>query len=240
MLKEKEEKLLQGHSNNQVVKIGETVHRKLSSNSDYVHKLLLLLEEKKYPYSPRFLGLDDQGREVLTYLNGDIARGNINWTNEQLIQVVKMIKSFHDQTEGTQLAEEMEVVCHNDLAPWNLVIKDSQPLGFIDFDDAAPGYRINDFVYFLWTFLDLGSNIPISIQTKRIRLLFDVYGGLNPENLVDALLETQNKILKKRVALLRNTDTNEEKEFSRRRIESIKAQIKWVEEHRKEIEEELE
>ena len=61
-----------GHSTSSITKMGNTVHRSLNKNSEYVHNLLLLLEEKRYLYSPKFLGIDDKDREILTYLNGDI------------------------------------------------------------------------------------------------------------------------------------------------------------------------
>jgi hypothetical protein len=36
-----------------------------------VHQLLLHLEKKGFAGSPRFLGLDEQGREILTFLEGE-------------------------------------------------------------------------------------------------------------------------------------------------------------------------
>jgi hypothetical protein len=38
--------------------------------SPAVHDLLRHLESVGFPYSPRVLGVDEQGREILTYLHG--------------------------------------------------------------------------------------------------------------------------------------------------------------------------
>lgn len=211
-----------------VVKIGNTVHRPLNSNSEYIHQLLQLLEQKQYPYSPRYLGIDENGREILTFIKGDIARGDIQWTNEQLIHITKMIKQFHDATEGCKLTEGKEVVCHNDLAPWNLVIQNSQPVAFIDFDDSKPGYRIYDFAYFLWTFLDLRNGTSVEEQVRRIKLLNKEYGEFNSKDLINAIIKQQKKILKKRRSLAKKAKSLEEREFSKGKIKEIEGEMKWV------------
>ncbi len=116
-----EEILHPGESTAGVVKIGNTVRRTQNTNSEFVHRLLLLLEEESYPYSPRYLGIDDQGREILSFVEGPIAR-EVEFTEDLLNQAILMIKQFHDATCGSELAGKEEVVCHGDLAPWNFVL----------------------------------------------------------------------------------------------------------------------
>jgi tRNA A-37 threonylcarbamoyl transferase component Bud32 len=235
MFKEKEEKFSQGHSNKEVVKVGNTARRAICKNSEYVHELLQHLEEKRYPYSPKFVGMDDKGREILTFLDGDIARGDIDWTDEQLRQITRMIKEFHNATEGSNLVGDKEVVCHNDLAPWNLVIKNSKPVGFIDFDDSTPGYRIDDFAYFLWTFLDLGRDISVKEQGRKIQILSKEYGEFKPKKLIKSILRQQKKILKKRRYLSKNANTKGERHLSKTKIDEIKSEMEWVRENKEEI-----
>jgi len=52
-----EEQKLSGGQNTDVVRIGDTVHRPFGPNSDYVHKVLTFLEEKKYQNFPGYLGI---------------------------------------------------------------------------------------------------------------------------------------------------------------------------------------
>ena len=54
------------------VRIGEHVHRALNDRSDYVHELLRFLSVHDFGGSPRLRGLDEDGREVLEYVPGDV------------------------------------------------------------------------------------------------------------------------------------------------------------------------
>ena len=54
-----------------VVRGRDTVRRPLQPWSPSVHELPLHLEKIGFGYAPRFLGVDDQGREVLSFVDGE-------------------------------------------------------------------------------------------------------------------------------------------------------------------------
>ncbi len=54
------------------VRVGNTVRRPAGSSRAAVRDLLLHLESIGFDGAPRYLGIDDQGREVLTWIDGDV------------------------------------------------------------------------------------------------------------------------------------------------------------------------
>jgi tRNA A-37 threonylcarbamoyl transferase component Bud32 len=236
MSKPIESQLLGGRTATEVVRIGNTVRHLVGPHSEFKHALLKLLEEKSFGHAPRFLGIDEKGREILTFIEGRVSHGEISWTDDQLIKVVQMLKDFHNATAGNELAGEKEVVCHNDIAPWNTVLENNVPIAFIDFDDAAPGNRIDDLAYFLWTFLELGNNVPADVQAVKMQKLCEVYGLVDKHKLVDAILEQQEKTLAKREMLAKDAEDQESREFLASRADIIRLEIKWVKANKKILE----
>ena len=58
------------------VRVGQTVRRTGNPWSPAVLDLLRHLEREGFAGAPRALGFDDQGREVLTYIEGEVGRGD--------------------------------------------------------------------------------------------------------------------------------------------------------------------
>ncbi|WP_040952051.1 aminoglycoside phosphotransferase family protein [Gorillibacterium massiliense] len=169
------EEVLSGGNINNVVRVGETVRRNAKPNP-FVHELLEHLEKIGYPYSPRYIGIDDKGREVLSYLDG-VVSGNeypeidkYMWSDEVLVELAKLLRKYHDATVGFKTSTKSdneypepslhEVICHNDAALYNIVFKDQRPVGIIDFDMAGPGPRNWDIAYTLYTCVPLTAFSP--------------------------------------------------------------------------------
>ncbi|WP_405522359.1 phosphotransferase [Streptomyces canus] len=197
-----EESVLGGGAVNEVVRVGETVRRTPSQRSAFVRELLALFESARWQGAPRFLGVDEHGRETFGYLEGRAAvtlpervaaRDDV-----ALVEVARLVRAFHDLTHGTPLAGDRDVVCHNDLAPKNTVyaVADGvwRPSAFIDWDLAAPGARIHDVAHVCWQYLDLGPAVTdVAEAARRIRLVCDAYGLDGRDRLLDTVLWWQDR-----------------------------------------------
>ncbi len=141
--------------------------------------------------APRPLGLDERGREVLTFIPGTVAwpdHFHLLHPDDQLRRVARLIRDFHDAVAGfTPPADAQwqalipadgdEIISHHDLAPWNLVISDGQ-WAFIDWDTAAPGTRLWDLAYAIHGFIPLTANLTYQRRhdaSQRLRLFADAY-----------------------------------------------------------------
>lgn len=58
--------------NGQVVRVGDEVHRPRTQGAELVESFLLHLELVGFDASPRFLGIDESGRQVLTFVEGEV------------------------------------------------------------------------------------------------------------------------------------------------------------------------
>ncbi len=163
-----DETVLEGGNSNVVVKVGATVRRLTGPHSEAVHGLLRHLEHAGFEASPRFLGIDDRGREILTFVEGKVGTYPMDAgarSLEALESATAILRALHDATRGLQLppgyadhavrGTTPEVVCHWDAAPYNYVFDDTRAVGLIDFDNAGPGRRIDDLAYFAYRFAPL-------------------------------------------------------------------------------------
>jgi aminoglycoside phosphotransferase (APT) family kinase protein len=227
-----EEVLAGGQTTAGVVRVGDTVRRLTASHSPFVHALLRHLEDRGFDGAPCFLGIDESGREILSFVEGDVAHGVDAWSDVHLERVARLVRGFHDATAGSALAGVEEVVCHNDLAPWNLVLSGGTPAAFIDFDGAAPGSRANDLGYVLWVFLDLGKpGTSVAQQGRRARLMCDAYGSVDVEAVPDAIRRRQRHTLRFRERQATTCSDPALRAFAAERVELIRMMIDWTDTH---------
>lgn len=229
---------LRGGSINEVVRVGETVRRLPGPRDDFVHHLLVFFEQQGWTGAPRFLGIDGQGREVLSYLGGYAPAdscGHPGHSLEGLTLLARLVRQFHDLTAGTPLAGDQEVVCHNDLSPKNTVYSAAvpdRPIAFIDWDLAAPGTRIHDVAHMCWQYLKLGPDAEVRASADRLQWLCDAYGIDDRDAVVDTILWWQERCWRgiesgaaegdAAMIALRDTGT----------VDMVRAAHKWVARHR--------
>ncbi|WP_449344183.1 phosphotransferase enzyme family protein [Streptomyces nigrescens] len=192
MTHEEEQPLTGGNVSDGVVRVGDTVRRPAGPWTPAVHALLTHLYEGGFRAAPRPLGIDDQGREVLTFVPGSVVwpdRFSLLEPAERLARVARLIREFHDavqdftpppdpQWQVLLLAEGNEIIAHQDLAPWNLVVGEDDEWAFIDWDTAAPGSRLWDVAYAVHGFIPLSAHPgrQRADAGERLRIFADAYG----------------------------------------------------------------
>jgi Ser/Thr protein kinase RdoA (MazF antagonist) len=181
-VRETETPLLGGRITHDVVRVGDTVRRPISADRSRVHELLSHLERKQFEGTPRFLGIDERNREILSFLPGEVPLDLGHYTDAQLKAAAALLRRFHDATTEFPLVRQRnaEVMCHNDCGPPNAVFRNRLPCGLIDFDTVATGPRLWDLGYSAFVWLDLGaSEYTADEQIRRLFVFADGYGLLD-------------------------------------------------------------
>ncbi|MFI5691805.1 phosphotransferase [Kribbella sp. NPDC051586] len=184
---EAEEVLTGGNVAERVVRIGSTVRKPSLPQTAGVEAVLTHLAEKQFDGAPRTYGRDDQGRHVLEYVPGDLADTLPPLSLDELRQVGRLIRELHDTMETFRPAPDVtwqilvpdpasgDLICHNDLAPWNLVANDERWV-FIDWDNAGPASRLWDLGYAATGFVPFVPSGDVQVDAPRLRALADGYG----------------------------------------------------------------
>jgi tRNA A-37 threonylcarbamoyl transferase component Bud32 len=157
MSNHKNEEMLTGGNVSNVYRSGDTVRRVLKPHSTKIHILLKHLENKGFNYAPKFFDIDEKGREILSFIEGEAGNYPLKeymWSKDVLKEIAKMLRHYHDAVSDFPLSDEwkpmdntpnkIEVICHNDFAIYNIIFNHEKPVGIIDFDVAAPGPRLWD------------------------------------------------------------------------------------------------
>lgn len=157
------EENLSSYEKREILRVGNTIHRPTHWWTPAVHELLRYLEAHGFPYSPRVLGFDEMGREVLSYIEG--ASGADGWeritSDEGLIKFAQLLREYHEAVRDFRPSPQSEwayssgapasgeIMCHGDFGPWNIVWRDDTPVGILDWDMALPAERRFDILYAL-------------------------------------------------------------------------------------------
>ncbi|HEX3813523.1 MAG TPA: aminoglycoside phosphotransferase family protein [Mycobacteriales bacterium] len=163
------ERPLSGGFSNVVVQVGRTVRRDTGPWTEAVHGLLRHLDRVGFRYSPRVLGIDEQGREILSFIDGKTAWWPwpaALWTDDGLRSVARMVRelgaavaSFSAPAgtiwHGGPTTDPALRIRHGDLAPWNTVWADGELVGLIDWDTAEPAPPLWDVAQAAWYFVPL-------------------------------------------------------------------------------------
>ncbi len=189
------ERVLAGGNMGGAVRAGDSVRRPVGAWSPTIQHLLQHLRDRGLTWVPQPLGTDDLGRDSVSYLPGVVPQYPLPkwiWPEEILISAAQHLAQLHQASAsfGTAGAvwrmpvhEPVEVICHNDFAPYNMVFTDQRLTGVIDWDTASPGPRIWDLAYLAYRLVPLtdpanrdAPDLGLRERARRLHLLSDAYG----------------------------------------------------------------
>jgi Ser/Thr protein kinase RdoA (MazF antagonist) len=180
------EEVLTGNVTTGVVRVGDTVRRPAGPWTETVDLLLEHLHAVGFAAAPRPLGRDAHGRQVLEYVPGEIGAESGTYSIEELHSIGQMLAQLHEALSTFAppanavwhrviTPDREELVCHNDVAPWNLV-KSVRGWVLIDWDAAAPASRLWDLAYAAQSMAGLRADRPVHQSMTRLRAFVDGYG----------------------------------------------------------------
>ena len=202
---------LQGGRENKIGRVDNTVHRPAGPWTRSVHALLRHVRAMGFTAVPQPLGFDEAGNEIVTFLAGEVSNYPLSAaaaSEEALVSAAQLLRAYHEATRSF-LAQNLEshtwllpsrtpveVICHGDFAPYNVVLNGRQAVGIIDFDTAHPGPRIWDIAYALYRWAPFTNQQNpdrlgnMATQIGRARLFCDAYGfpAAQRHNLVDVMI----------------------------------------------------
>jgi hypothetical protein len=199
-----EEPLSGGNISAGVVRVGDTVRRPTGPWTPTVHALLRHLAARGFTGAPRVHGIDEQGREILEFIDGVVPwpdhHHELLGSLDAVARVGTLLRAFHDAVtdfvpgsdavwQFPEMAPDAEpyvddrgvIVCHNDPAAWNLVVA-SDRVAFIDWDVIGWRPPIWDVAYCAIGCVPISPNPtpsdwPTPVPTlDRLRALADGYG----------------------------------------------------------------
>lgn len=238
-----------------VFRIGDTVHREAGPWTPQVHRLLSLLHARGVAGVPNPLGMDEEGREVLTFLHGEVGASPLAGTQRSeviLVQAATLLNAIHEATADVAgqwttgwrmpVRRPAEVVCHGDFAPYNCVFIEGELVGVFDFDFAHPGPRLRDLACALYRFAPLadpcaseGFGTPAE-QARRMRIFCDAYGLAERTNVLDMVSDRVQAMIDFLLEGLKVRDARRMAAVEGGHLRLCQLELACLEQHRAELE----
>jgi thiamine kinase-like enzyme len=224
-------KLDGGRTTPGVTRIGNTVRRPKKKNSGYIAQVLKFLEQKEFIYSQRYLGKDNQNREIFAFVEGFVPPDLGDTTELQLHAFMKIVREFHDISMDFVKSDEL-ILCHDDLSPCNIVFRDNNPAIIIDWDGVHPAERWQDLTYILWLWINIGDHRRKRDIISHMSRALEVYGAdeTTKQGFADKLIQRMNRVM----------DETEKTRTDYDRVKYwVQESVQWVEKNKNKIKNEI-
>ena len=175
------------------VRVGDTVRRPTGPWTSAVHALLTHAGERM-PHVPGVLGFDDLGREVLTFLPGEVVDFEREvLTDAQLVALVAWTRRFHAAVADFRHdgpwrfvpGADPTLIGHNDIAPYNVCFDGDDLTGVFDWDFAGPSSPLDELAFIAWNCVPLTRDVGVAESAHRLELIASTYGGVQPHAVLD-------------------------------------------------------
>jgi len=189
--------ILHGGREGKIVKAADKVIRPSTPATPHIHAALSFLHENGFTSVPKPYGINEDSQEILSYVEGTVYNDSFPdeiRTDEVLMEAAAMLRRYHDviqrympQLTGAETwtlppHTPAEVLCHGDIAPYNMTVIDGHIHGIIDFDLLHPGPRLWDIAYAVYRWVPFVSpdnadyQGGLDEQLRRLLLFADSYG----------------------------------------------------------------
>jgi hypothetical protein len=174
-----------GNASGAVVRIGDTVRKLWAAATPSVISFVEAIRAVGVD-APAPMGRDELGRQIQEFVPGRLAMDSDPLSLAELRRVGALVRAIHDSStnfvpqadavwETAIPAPGDELVCHNDLAPWNLILGDRWV--FIDWDAAAPSTRLWDLAYAAQAFTLADTGREPEEAARALAAFVDGYGA---------------------------------------------------------------
>jgi hypothetical protein len=191
--------LLPGGGRSVVHRRGNLLIRDAGPWTPAVHALLRHLEDVGFAAAPRVVGsgLDRDGREVLTFIDGQFTQPG-PWSMAGAAAVGRLLRDLHRATRsfrpapdavwfpwpGRELGRLVKVIGHCDVALWNVVARHGLPVALIDWETAGPVDPLVELAQLAWLNAKLHDDIvarrehlpPLADRARHLAVIVDAYG----------------------------------------------------------------
>ena len=190
---------LEGGGRTAVYRRGDAVIRETGPWTPAVHALLRHLERAGFAAAPRLVGpgLDADGREVLTFIDGEFTQPG-PWSLDGAAALGRLLRDLHQATatfcpptgavwfpwHGRDLGGPETVIGHCDVAPWNIVARAGLPVALIDWETASPVDPLVELAQLAWLNAKLHDDTvarlerlpPAADRARTLAAIVDGYG----------------------------------------------------------------